>query len=206
MAGLPRRDTELPLNLRAIVLLTALLGSGAPLRAQEVPDSADLPGPDAAIEAGLRLTQIESHAVWMAGGLVQVRIRPRIHVGGAGWVMSGPVPLRGGSGTGRDLEVGYGGASISLGLPSRSVSLLGRLLMGAGNADVRDRASGTLVGSDNFGLVEATIAMEAPLGGRISFVAGGSWRAVFGVEDLPGASGGDLSGPSLVMGLRLSPL
>lgn len=201
MAHLPGRRTEHPLKHFALLLLV-LLASASPAAGQrERPDGS---GPRAGIEANLLLTQVASDVVWMAGGLALVQVASRLEVGGAARLMFAAIPLER-PGTALDLELGYGGAVVSADfpLPGGSPGLTARALLGAGNADVRDRVTGAMVDSDNFGVIEPEVLFHISLTPRLSARVGASYRVVFGVEDLPGASGRQLSAGALVTGLRL---
>lgn len=199
-----RRLPELTLKPLSILLLVLLLGPGAPLRAQERgPDV-----PTASLESGLRFTRMRSRGVRMPGGLAQLRVAPGIWVGGGGWWMKDAVRFRRTPGQERALRAGYGGAVVSFPLPltTTGAAATGRALVGAGNADVSDPASGALLESDNFAVLEPELDVEVSLIARLHLLAGASWRFAFGVEDLTGVDRTDLSGPALVLALRIGPL
>lgn len=131
-----------------------------------------------------------------------------VRVGGAGYFL--PSSLDIGSVALQDLRLdfGYGGLVLEVLHPSRSGNgaWFARLLVGAGNAVVRDAATSLRLDSDNFVVLQPGVGVAYPLHGRLSGAVGLSWRWVAGVQDLRGVDPSDLRSPSFDLRLRISSL
>ncbi|HZD06309.1 MAG TPA: hypothetical protein VE173_15470, partial [Longimicrobiales bacterium] len=108
----------------------------------------------------------------------------------------------------RELGFGYGGVVVELSghSPGPSSILSFRALVGAGNADLRDAATGARLASDNVIVVEPELVLHRRIGSRLYLGASLSWRSVWGLDDVEGVDGKDLGGPSLGIHLRIGPL
>ena len=124
-------------------------------------------------------------------------------VGGGGYAMLENVEL-GPSGSGFDLDMGYGGIQIRF-----SKVLLERLtldagaLLGAGHAKVRDRAQDFESPSDNFFVAEPEISTFYSLLPKLHLGIAAGYRLAWGVEDLPRVSAQDLSAFTATLFLRV---
>ena len=106
---------------------------------------------------------------------------------------------------GTDLRMGYGG--LLFGYESRTdhtVSLAGRFLLGAGNAEVRAVPVGNELGADNFLVLEPEIHLRVYTVGRLYLGFAAGYRLVLGVQDLPTVVADDLEGASLTITLLIS--
>lgn len=166
----------------------------------------------ASVEASVSLTRIAGEAEVLVGGAAFLHVTRRLSVGGFGAVSGGEVTLSQAPGLGRSLDVGYGGVAVGFtprpttGPDAGPVVWGVHLLAGAGNAELRDSASGTRLGSDNFALLSPELLARRTLLGRLSATASLGYRLVFGIEDLQDVDASDLQGFSLSLSLTLGPL
>lgn len=186
-----------PAVLYAVLALT-LLGPG-PAAAQDTGGRAAR----AALEAAFGATAVRGKPAPFGGGGGLLDLGTPLRFGGAGWVLLAPRSIPGGSNH-YDLRVAYGGVLLdapigSLGRTSLSV----RALFGVGTAKVSLPIVGTLIGADNFGVVEPEIHGTVRLIGGLGLTVECGYRGVFGVEDLPGVGAVDLRGPSVRLGVVL---
>lgn len=201
------RIEELPLSRGVFprvfiaALLAALLGGGT-LSAQEPP------GIRALVQGGAGGTRVHGETAALLAFGAGIRVTPSLSVGGAGRVVPGPVEI--GRVALRNLEMsfGYGGIFVEYEArgPSPSWSWIGSLLVGAGNADVREVETSLRLDSDNFFVSEPGVGIRRDLPWRLSASARASWRLVWGVEDLRGVAASDLSSPVVGIGLTIHPL
>lgn len=194
---MPGRRTEPELKPRATFLaltLITLLGP-ATLRAQQERRAAfDL-------EPAAGVTALRDQPSAFGGGSGLLDLGGPVRFGGAGWILFDTPRLPGGA-AGYDLHVAYGGVLLEAPLAARSrATLSARLLLGVGNAKVSVPVAATLLGADNFGVVEPEIHASLGLSGTLAVTVGASFRATFGVEDLPGVAPADLRGASVRAGL-----
>jgi hypothetical protein len=110
-----------------------------------------------------------------------------------------------------ELHLGYAGVLLERGLGSlsgaspRAATFIARVMLGAGNAEVRDSATGARLRSDNFALIEPTITVLAPLSGVVSGGASASYRMVGGVDGLQDIDEENLRGWSVGLLVRFGP-
>jgi hypothetical protein len=126
-------------------------------------------------------------------------------VGGGGLVLLDEVGLAGSeAGTGFSLDLDYGGIFCRFWQPlsPRLTGELG-LVLGAGNAGVKDRLSGTELGSDNFLVAEPEVSLSFRVLSWLRVGVSGGYRMVSGVEDLPRVSQGDLEGATGTISLQV---
>lgn len=149
--------------------------------------------------AFLRTTRIAGSMELMLGGEASLRFREHFTVGAAGGGLLEPAPLlRSESDLGLDLRVGYGGLVFGYEpSPQWTASPAARVLVGAGNAEVRAIPVGNRLGSDNFLVVEPEARLHLRVAPGVFAGLAVGYRMVFGVQDLPDVSPEDLRGLSL---------
>lgn len=112
------------------------------------------------------------------------------------------------------LHIGYGGlvvertlrpASNSTSSLTERVSVRGRMLVGMGNANVRDAVTRVRYQSDNFFVAEPAIQFALPLYERTEAVALFAYRIALGVNDLGKVDSGSIRGWSLGIALQAGP-
>jgi hypothetical protein len=138
------------------------------------------------------------------GGWAGLVLGDRLLLGGGGLALLQAVQLPGTvAATGFDLRMGYGGVVLRLWEPvdERFTAEAG-VLLGAGNGEIRDRLTGRELGSDNFLTAEpeAALSLSLPRGLRLGLALG--YRAVWGLDDLPRVSRGDLQAATWTLFLR----
>lgn len=149
----------------------------------------------ASAEASLGATALHGGASWTASAAVLLGLTPKLSVGGSGTLFLGTARLAPGSDL--TLRTAFGGlvAQLTLAeLPGLSFWL--RALAGAGNAKVDLAAVGTRIAADNFGVFVPEFGGTMQIAGPLSAGAALGYRAVFGVDDLPGVRPSDLRGLS----------
>ena len=186
-----------------VAVLTALLAIAgpAPLRAQ----GADTLGARAslAVEGSLRLTRIRGETVRMGGAAALLNLGGRFSFGLAGWTMFSALTIERPGGA-LNFSFSYGGAIGELRLADTgSLVYSARLLLGAGTGKLNLPAVGTEIEADNVGVLEPEACATWSPVRRVRLDAAIGYRAVFGVQDLPGVSGDDLRGPTVRLTLRL---
>jgi hypothetical protein len=140
-----------------------------------------------------------------AGGWAGLVFGDRLAVGGGGLVLLEEVALSGSeAGTGFSLDLDYGGLFFRFWQPlsPRTTGELG-LVFGAGNAGVKDRLSGTELGSDNFLVTEPEAGVSLNLLPWLRVGISGGYRLVWGIEDLPSVSDSDLRALTGTISLRV---
>jgi hypothetical protein len=214
LAGVPGRAQELPLRAPAGVVLlftVSFLAAPARARAQDAPAPPVLPG---YLELSLRLGSVHRQTSPVMGAAALLGLTPGWRVGGAGFSLLErvdleiPPPLQN-----LELHLGYAGLLVERSIASLSSAsdsppaalLLARLLVGAGNAEVRDSATGSRLHSDNFGVIEPTITVQAPLARLVSAGASAAYRMVGGVDGLAGIEEENLRGWSIGLLLGFGP-
>jgi hypothetical protein len=138
------------------------------------------------------LTRLAGSVEALVGGWVGLAFRDRFAIGGFGLGMPGVVELEG-AGLRQELRFGYGGLMLDFRPPDEGKILVGgRLLLGAGNAQVRAQPIGNQLGSDNFIVLEPQAIAELPRHSLVRLTITGGYRLVYGVQDLPGIERNDL--------------
>ena len=172
---------------------TAWGAPAAPLSAQ----SAGTPA-SASAESSLALTTLDGGAVWMGSATALLGVTARISLGGGGSVLLGTRSLPGSArGTDQELRTAFGGLVVQFDAARREDRHLWlRVLAGAGNAKVDLALVGTQIASDNFGVLVPEIGASVRVSGPLRVGAALGYRAVLGVDDLPGLAPSDLRGPS----------
>ena len=213
----PRSEEELPLKRLLRVLLSLLVVPGC-LHAQEADSTGRSPGRvDGFLELSARLVRVEGETAPLLGGALLVGLPRRWRAGGAAFVLAERVAQDAAPGAlETELRMGYGGALLAWSsgpdgpAPSaRSAGLSPRwslaLLVGAGNAELRDIVSGVRLRSDNFFLLEPAVTVELELLSRLSTGVLAGYRVPLGVEDLNGLQERDLGGWTMGVSARLGP-
>lgn len=139
------------------------------------------------------------------GGWAGLVFGDQLAVGGGGVVLLDEVGLAGSeAGTGFSLDLDYGGIFFRFWQPlsPRLTGELG-LVLGAGNAGVKDRLSGTELGSDNFLVAEPEVSLFFGVLSWLRVGVSGGYRMISGMEDLPRVSEGDLKGATGTISLRV---
>ncbi|MFC1575411.1 hypothetical protein ACFL5A_02030 [Gemmatimonadota bacterium] len=188
-----------------LTLLLLLLALPGPLGAQAGPDLSAPPRAGSAVSVFLKGSKIAGESRAHLGGWAGLVFGNRLVVGGGGMALLERVDLAGTvADTGFDLGMGYGGLVLRyfLPLPLGATGEMG-LLLGAGNADVRDHLAGRKLGSDNFQLLEPDLAISYPLLEGLFVTGSVGYRLVWGIEDLPTVNDKDLRSLTAALSLRL---
>lgn len=169
----------------------ALLLAAAPLAGQVEARRAS-----SALDASFGATTLRGDVAWTVGVAGLLGLTPRLSVGGAGTLALEPVELPGAvPGADLALRTALGGAVAQWILAEQGPRRVwARLLAGAGSAKVDLAAGGTRIAADNFGVLAPELGGDVPLAGPLRAGAALGYRAVFGVEDLPGVGPSDLRG------------
>jgi hypothetical protein len=212
----PGRDQELPLirAAGALLLLTFLL-LAAPARAQQ-PDAppSEPHVVQGYLDASVRLARVHGRTTPLVGVEAVLGIQNGWRFGGAGFSMLDridleiPPPRQN-----LELHIGYGGLLLERSFQQGAVAqesapqagLVARLLIGGGNAELRDAATGSRLRSDNFFLLEPQVSLEAPLSGIVSGGAVAGYRFAVGVDGLQDIGESHLRGWSIGLLLRFGP-
>ena len=142
----------------------------------------------------------------MLGGEASLHFARHFTIGATGGGLLNAVPLvESGSDLGTDLRMGYGGLLFGYEADvGPTVSVAGRFLFGAGNAEVRAVPVGNEIGADNFLVVEPEAVVRLRVVGRLHVGFAAGYRLVLGVQDLPTVVADDLEGASLTITLLIS--
>ncbi|MHB1194144.1 MAG: hypothetical protein ACYC6F_13975 [Longimicrobiales bacterium] len=172
----------------------AWLALAGPLSAQ----AAGAPA-TASAEASLALTTLDGGAAWIGSATALLGLTSRISLGGGGSVLLGTRSLPGSArGTDQELRTAFGGLVVQFDAARREDRHLWlRVLAGAGNAKMDLALVGTQIASDNFGVLVPEVGVSVRLSGPLRVGAALGYRAVLGVDDLPGLAPSDLRGPSV---------
>lgn len=196
------RRCRWPLVAVGVLSAAAWVAPAGPLAAQSADARAS-----AWAEASLALTALEGGADWMGSAAALLQLGPRVSLGGGLSMLLGPRTLPGSDrGTDQELRMSYGGLVVDFHVARRDGrDLWLRLLGGAGNAKVDLAVVGTQIASDNFGVVVPEVGGSIRLWRPLRLGAAIGYRAVLGVDDLPGLAPSDLRGPSARVLLSLHP-
>lgn len=139
----------------------------------------------------------------MGGAAALLNLGGRFSFGLAGWTLFSDLTVERPGGS-LDFSFSYGGAIGELDLADTGDAVYSaRLLVGAGTGKLNLPAVGTEIEADNVGVLEPEgCASFSPIR-RVRLDAAVGYRIVFGVQDLPGVTGGDLRGPTARVSLRL---
>ena len=202
---MPGRGEEPPLKLRppGPVLLGALaallLAAAAPAGAQEDPARY----PRLVVTGGLRATPVAGEASVLPGGGLLLRLGPRLAVGGEGWALPARVTL---NVPDTEMSFGYGGVVARLTVrPDARVSPEARLLVGAGNAAIRNAVVDVEIDAENALVVEPGLALRLRLLSPLDVAATAGWRFAAGVARSSGLEPSDLGGWSFTLSASLGP-
>lgn len=176
------------------------------LQAQDSDENASDHAITASIGPFLRGTKIKGGVEPILGGEANLHLPWHLSVGVAGAGLLRPVGLvESGSNLGTDLRMGYGGLLFGYRFKTHGpVSVKGRLLLGAGNAEVRAVPVGNELGVDNFMVFEPDVVVQVRTKGGLLLGLGAGYRMVLGVQDLPNWVASDLGGGSLTIALLIS--
>jgi hypothetical protein len=166
------------------------------------------------LELSLSVASVRAQTSPLLGAAALLGVSPAWRVGGAGFSMLErvnleiPPPLEN-----LELHIGYAGVLVERVLRSlstspasgRSAALMARMILGAGNGEVRDAATGARLRSDNFAVVEPAVSVQVPLSRLISAGAAAGYRVVSGVDGLQSVEEENLRGWSLGLLFRVGP-
>jgi hypothetical protein len=182
------------------------------VRAQDLPARSD-EAVEGYLEVTLRLASVQRQTSPLLGAAALLGVSRNWRLGGAGFSLLErvdleiPPPLEN-----LQLHLGYAGLLVERGVRSltgpdspRGATLSARLMIGAGNAEVRDSASGSRLRSDNFVVMEPTITLQTPLSGFVHGGASASYRMVGGVDGLQDIEEENLRGWSIGLLLAFGP-
>ena len=152
------------------------------------------------VEGAVGITAVRNKPTAITGGSLLMDIGLPVRFGGGGWILMTTPTVPGGQ-NGYDLHLAYGGALLEVPIATRGpASVTVRTLFGLGNAKV---SLTTLISADNFGVVEPELVGALRLFRQLHVTMGGSFRFVFGVDDLANVAPVDLRGASARVGLSL---
>jgi hypothetical protein len=108
----------------------------------------------------------------------------------------------------RGLGFGYGGLTVEVVVPpvGSAVDLSIRTLVGAGNVDLTDNATGTRLESDNMFVVEPELVIRRQLQPWLRIGASASYRFIRGVDGIDVDATGDLQSFAFGIGVSVGPL
>jgi hypothetical protein len=153
--------------------------------------------------ATLGFSRVAKSTEPLVGGWAGLAFGKAFAVGGFGLAMPGVVELEGG-GLVQELRFGYGGLMIDFRPPGEGPILVGgRILLGAGNAQIRAQPIGNQIGSDNFIVLEPQALAEMPRNSLVRGTITAGYRLVLGVQDLPGLDKSDLANWSVMFSLTV---
>jgi hypothetical protein len=176
------------------------------LHAQRLDGLASANAISASIGGFLRGADILGSTSAMLGGEASLHFSGHWSIGTAGGALLNAVPVtESGADLGTDLRMGYGGVLFGYEARTRhTVSLAGRLLLGAGHASIRAVPVGNELGADNFLVLEPEVVLWIRAAGPVHLGFSAGYRTVFGVQDLPTLVGDDLEGTSLTIVLLIT--
>lgn len=189
----PLKTPSVHLHLPPLLVSLCLLAH--PLTGQNITEGADSAHEmRGAIGSGFTLTTFDGDAAVLLDLSAGLEVTPHWTVGGAGHLLLGRIGLGEVDFRELDLELGYGGlvARREGPGPFRDTRWYGSLLVGAGNADLEDAATGFSVDSDNFFVVEPSVGVTRDLLGRVGGALGVSYRWVTGADGLEEVDEADL--------------
>ena len=192
--------------MRRTILLGILLLLPGPLRAQEGRgDSPATPRAGSAAAFLIKSSEVAGTGRYLVGGWAGLVFGDHFALGGGGVAITEDVELQGsGSTTGFYLGGGYGGILLKYwGGFSYGFTGEAGLLLGAGQAEVRDGLSGHQVGAENFLVMEPEISLFYNLYRQVYLGASGGYRFTSSLEDLPRVSPHDLQSFTATLSLRL---
>jgi hypothetical protein len=201
---------ERRLRIAFFTLALAMVASatGPPAFAQEPPADDDLRA-GALLEAGVRFTSIGESTEALFAGFIMTTLGPRLAIGGGGSVLTrdrriGGDPIY----PDRGLGFGYGGLTVEVGGPpvGSAVDPSIRVLVGAGNVDLTDNATGTRLESDNMLVVEPELVVRTRLEPWLRIGASVSYRFILGVDGIDTDATGDLQSFAFGVGVSVGPL
>lgn len=142
----------------------------------------------------------------MVGGAAGLTVGRSFTVSGVAYVLPSRIAFASPAAP-DELEVtmGYGGVRVHRDFGSGPPGIGAELLLGAGNAEVRDPVTEVRFGTDNFVVVQPMATAGTTLSSRFRFEAAVGWRFLLGVEDLAGLEAEDLGGWSAEMRLSAGP-
>ncbi len=211
---LPRHE-EIPIPRKAFRLAHPLVAGGlfigltwtqhGGLHAQNLDDPGSDDGVSASIGTFVRGAEILGGTEAMMGGEASLHFSRHFSIGAVGGGLLNSVPVvESGADLGTNLRMGYGGLLFGYQARTRrSVSLAGRLLVGAGHASIRAVPVGNELGADNFLVMEPEVLVRVRALGPVHLGAAAGYRAVFGVQDLLNLADADLQGMSLTLVLLI---
>jgi hypothetical protein len=154
--------------------------------------------------ADLSVTRLSGEWIRQTGAALVLHVSPRIQVAGVARVgLDHPTVREQG-----DVQVrfGYGGVRIAVQpAPERAPGFVLSFLGGAGNVDVREPTIGSIVDSENGGVVEPGVSFTHPIARRLGVLASASWRFAFEFDAVVGVDSAELGGPAIGIGLSFGP-
>lgn len=163
----------------------------------------------ALLESGVRFSSVGGTTQPLLAGFVMLTIGTRVALGGGGVILARTVDVGGDPiYPDRGLGFGYGGLAAEVVGPSVG-SLVGtgfRVLLGAGNVDLTDNATGTRIQSDNVVVVEPELLVRARLTSWLGVSVSSSYRFTRGVDRIDSAAVGNLQSVAAGLAFTLGPL
>jgi hypothetical protein len=204
---LPSTRTLLPRLVLVLALFGSWIAGACPGAAQT---SAPALGPDGSVGARVGtwvgLGTVKGRIGPQAGGRVAIDLLPWLRAGGEGMViLDGPRVSPGDAPDDSELRLGYGGVLLEVGrrrLEGADPWSLG-LLLGAGMARIRSPTLGSELDSQNFFLLEPSLARRIRLRGPVLVEGRMAYRLPLNAQPMVGVRPGDLRGGSVRLTLSL---
>ena len=191
----------------SVLVIGVLFGLALPLASQEPTEPARAFQSGAVVSAGAKATRMRGSITTMIGGDAAVYVTRATSVGISGWALIDRITITSETfGSELALDVAYGGLMVEHKPSPREDNFWAlRVLLGAGNATVSLPLVSTEIAADNFGVVEPEILAGLSLLTFLKASAHVSYRFVYGVEDLPQVTGGQLRGVAASVSFSVGP-
>lgn len=152
-------------------------------------------------DGGVRVTRVADAVQTLVGGRLWFSVSDSFRFGGGAWAL--PRAAQNGtlSGSGFEMDFGYGGVGVEWSVPMLEHLAL-RAMFGAGSGTILDRATGARVDSETFMLLEPELVALHPITGWLKVTGAAGYRLTFDAGDLARVQSGDLRSWILSVGLR----
>lgn len=160
----------------------------------------------ASVRAELGATRLAHESVRAAGVRILFRVARAVEVGGAARVdLTHPLVATDGAAR-LQARFGYGGVLLELRpAPESAPGLRLGTVLGAGNVQLRDPDSETVLDADNGLVAEPQVSWWIGVVPRVKLGVSAGWRLTRGFQALGGLASPDLRGGLLLAGIELGP-